>query len=126
MDFLEHVENPDQVIIEASRVLKPNGIFVFHTFNRNPLSHLVIIKGMEWFVKNTPPHLHVIRLFVKPAELKEYCRRAGMKVNQLNGIAPKLGLNFLKMIFTGVVPDGFQFKITQSTLLSYVGLAKKI
>ena len=41
MDFLEHVENPDQVIAEAARVLKPSGLFFFHTFNRNLLSWLI-------------------------------------------------------------------------------------
>ena len=80
MDFLEHVDEPSRVVAEASRVLKPNGIFVFHTFNRNPLAHFIIIKGMEWFVKNTPKHLHVIELFVKPSELKDYCLRAHMPV----------------------------------------------
>jgi 2-polyprenyl-6-hydroxyphenyl methylase/3-demethylubiquinone-9 3-methyltransferase len=125
MDFLEHVEEPDQVIAEAARVLKPGGLFVFHTFNRNPLAHFVIIKGMEWFVKNTPKHLHVIRLFVKPSEVKIYCAQAGMEVKTVRGIAPRFGFLLLKMLWTGVVPEGFQFKITRSTLLSYVGSAVK-
>ncbi|HSX26160.1 MAG TPA: bifunctional 2-polyprenyl-6-hydroxyphenol methylase/3-demethylubiquinol 3-O-methyltransferase UbiG, partial [Chlamydiales bacterium] len=46
MDVLEHVEDPGLLIAEASRVLKPNGLFFFHTFNRNPLSYLFIIKGV--------------------------------------------------------------------------------
>jgi 2-polyprenyl-6-hydroxyphenyl methylase/3-demethylubiquinone-9 3-methyltransferase len=125
MDFLEHVESPERVIAEAARVLKPGGIFVFHTFNRNPLAHFIIIKGMEWFVKNTPKHLHVIRLFVKPSELKAYCREAKLEVQTVKGIAPKLGFAFFKMLFTGLVPEGFRFKITRSTLLSYVGFATK-
>ena len=32
MDVLEHVEKPEQLIKEASRVLKPGGLFFFHTF----------------------------------------------------------------------------------------------
>src|SRR4051812_32132541 len=46
MDFLEHVEDPERAIAEAARVLKPSGMFFFHTFNRNLLSWLVIIKGV--------------------------------------------------------------------------------
>jgi 2-polyprenyl-6-hydroxyphenyl methylase/3-demethylubiquinone-9 3-methyltransferase len=125
MDFLEHVDQPAAVIAEISRVLKPSGIFVFHTFNRNPIAHFVIIKGMEWFVKNTPPHLHIIRLFVKPSELKEYCVRANLRVTQMNGIAPKLTRAFFTLLATGIVPDSFQFRITNSTLLSYLGQATK-
>ena len=123
MDFLEHVDQPAKVVQEISRVLKPNGIFIFHTFNRNPLSHLVIIKGVEWFVKNTPEHMHIIDLFVKPEELKNYCAQAGLNVKLLKGIAPKVSMAFFKMLFTGEVPDDFEFKITPSTLLSYVGYA---
>src|SRR5690606_14398436 len=88
MDFLEHVESPDQVIMEFSRVLKPGGMFFFHTFNRNPISWLVVIKLLEWFVKNTPKNMHVINLFIKPRELEEYCLKARIKVFEMKGIAP--------------------------------------
>ena len=54
MDLLEHVTDPNLVIKEASRLLKPHGHLYFHTFNRNLLSYLLVIKGVEWFVKNTP------------------------------------------------------------------------
>ena len=76
MDFLEHVESPEHAIAEAARVLRPSGLFFFHTFNRNFLAWLVIIKGVEWFVRNTPPRLHVLRLFLKPAEVDSHVPRA--------------------------------------------------
>jgi len=47
MDLLEHVESPFKVISEASRLLKPGGLFFFHTFNRNFWSWLIVIKGVE-------------------------------------------------------------------------------
>ena len=60
----------------------PSGLFFFHTFNRNLLAWLVIIKGVEWFVRNTPPRLHVLRLFLKPTEVgsdvpRAWARRRG-------------------------------------------------
>ncbi|MES2273539.1 MAG: bifunctional 2-polyprenyl-6-hydroxyphenol methylase/3-demethylubiquinol 3-O-methyltransferase UbiG, partial [Chlamydiota bacterium] len=81
MDVLEHVEMPARLIQEASRVLKPGGLFFFHTFNRNPLSYLVIIKGVEWCVRNTPKNMHVYSLFIKPKELEMLCQRQSLSVN---------------------------------------------
>ena len=55
MDFLEHVEEPELAIREAARLVAPDGLFIFHTFSRNWVAWLVVIKGVEWFVRNTPP-----------------------------------------------------------------------
>ncbi len=80
MDMLEHVKTPDLVVTEIARVLKPDGLFFYHTINRNFLSWLVGIKGVEWFVKNTPPDLHVYRYLIKPTEVRQYCEQSGMQV----------------------------------------------
>lgn len=124
MDFLEHVENPQAVIAEAARVLKPGGLFFFHTFNRNFLAWLIIIKGVEIFVRNTPEHMHVLRLFIKPAELEGYCERSGMKLSAWTGMRPDfLRTAFWKMLLTRKVPKDFRFVPTPSLRLSYVGVA---
>ncbi len=126
MDFLEHIEDPAASIREAARVLKPGGLFFFHTFNRNALAWLVIIKGVEWFVKNTPPHMHVLRLFIKPAELAEYCRAGGMEPLAWTGLRPDvLRTAFWRMLVTRVVPEDFRFVTTRSLTLSYLGVARK-
>jgi 2-polyprenyl-6-hydroxyphenyl methylase/3-demethylubiquinone-9 3-methyltransferase len=125
MDFLEHVDDPARVVAECARVLQPGGLFFFATFNRNPLAWLVIIKGVEWFVKNTPPRLHQLRYFIKPAELKAMCAKAGLRVEELRGSAPQLNRAFWRMLGTGEVADGFGFQFTRSTLTGYIGVARK-
>ena len=126
MDLLEHVEEPARVIREAARVLRPNGMFFFHTFNRNPLAWLVVIKGVEWFVKNTPPDMHVLRLFLKPEEVKASCASVGLQVHELHGSAPVfLSRAFFRLLLTGVVPDDFRFQFKPSTLIAYTGYAVK-
>lgn len=126
MDFLEHVEDPQAIVKECARVLKPGGIFFFHTFNRNPLAGIIVIKGVEWFVKNTPAHMHVYRLFVKPSELQSYCDRAGLRVEEWTGLRPKvLQRAFWRMLVTGRVSSDFEFLTTASLKISYMGLARK-
>jgi 2-polyprenyl-6-hydroxyphenyl methylase/3-demethylubiquinone-9 3-methyltransferase len=124
LDFLEHVEEPALVVGEISRVLRPGGLFFFHTFNRNLLSWLVVIKGVEWFVRNTPPGMHRLRYFIKPGELKEMCRQRGLDVVFCRGFMPKLDhAAFWKMLLSGRIDDGFTFEFTRHTMMGYTGLA---
>lgn len=125
MDFLEHVEHPEQVIKEFARVLKPGGLFIFHTFNRNPLAYVVIIKVVEWLVKNTPKDMHILRLFIKPRELCQFNTQAGLKNLEMTGIKPVFSSIPIKSIFSGVVPASLRFELTGSLLLSYMGAAQK-
>jgi 2-polyprenyl-6-hydroxyphenyl methylase/3-demethylubiquinone-9 3-methyltransferase len=125
MDFLEHVESPERAIAEASRVLVPGGLFFFHTFNRNLLSWLVIIKGVEWFVLNAPDHMHVLRLFLKPGEIRAACAEHGLEEPNLVGVRPRLTRPFWKMLATGRVANDFAFTFTRSTHLAYSGFARK-
>lgn len=125
MDFLEHVENPERVIFEAGRVLKPGGLFFFHTFNRNWISQLVAIKGVEWFVKNTPKNLHVLRLFITPGEMAQYCRSAALRVQEVLGLKPEIKLKHVPSFLKGTVPKDFRFTLTKSLRISYLGYAIK-
>lgn len=115
MDVLEHVEEPGRVIAEAARVLKPGGLFFFHTFNRTLLAWLVAIKGVAWFVKNTPPDHHVLSLFLAPGEVKE-CALRGLDVVELRGTRPVvLSPAFFQLLATRVVPRSFTFTFSSST-----------
>ncbi len=124
MDFLEHVENPDLIIKEAARVLKRGGLFFFYTFNRNFLTWLFVIKGVEWFIRNTPPNMHCLRYFIKPGELTHLCRKNGLDVDALKGMAPKIfSAAFWKTVATGTVGQRFAFRFTRFTTVAYLGVA---
>ena len=125
MDFLEHIDDPARAIREASRVLKASGLFFFHTFSRNPIAGFMVIKMVEWLVKNTPPRMHVLKFFIKPQELERFCVSSGLKVEAMTGLRPVFSSIPLKNYITGIVPDTMRFKLTDSFLLSYMGVALK-
>jgi len=126
IDFLEHVEQPELVIKEAARVLKPNGFFVFHTFNRNFLSWFVIIKLVEWLVPNTPKNMHILKLFVKPEELISYCKLNQLTVSEMRGTKVNLfTLDNLIGIFKRKVPASLSFSFVKSLKLAYIAFGKK-
>lgn len=125
MDFLEHVDDPEKVVSECARVLKPGGLFFYHTFNRNLLSWLIVIKFMEWFVPNTPKHLHVLHLFIKPIELKQMMQNNDLINLEIRGIGPKFNSGLVRSIFSRRVLPGFGFHLTSHTTLGYIGFSKK-
>jgi len=126
MDLLEHVDDYSIVIQEASRVLKPGGILFFHTFNRNLLSKIVIINGVEWFVKNTPNDMHIYEKFIKPSELKKVFNQNFLEVEHLKGLIPNiLSKSFLKLLLKREIDGNFSFKFCRSLKTGYVGYARK-
>ncbi len=125
MDLLEHVDDPARVIAEAARVLRPGGRFFFHTFNRTWQAKLVVIRGVEWFVKNVPANLHVIDLFLTPAEVVAMCASHGLEMQQVTGSRPRFRWPLWRMVATGKVGDDFEFTFTPSTKLGYTGFARK-
>jgi 2-polyprenyl-6-hydroxyphenyl methylase / 3-demethylubiquinone-9 3-methyltransferase len=125
MDFLEHVEDPLKVVQECSRILKPGGLFFFHTFNRNFLSWLIVIKLVEWLIPKTPKNMHVLDLFIRPDELQQFCEKADLKVMEMTGIRPVFSSIPLRQIFSGRVPKEMRFQLAKGLKLSYMGVARK-
>ena len=126
MDLLEHVKTPEKVIQEAARVLKPGGLFFFHTFNRNFFSYLLAIKAIDWFIPNAPPNLHVYSLFIKPKELKKLLEQNMLEPVVWKGLSPKLRLkNIASILLKRKVPSNFSFRFTHSLLTGYCGIAIK-
>lgn len=127
MDLLEHVVDPQKVIFQATRVLRPGGLFIYNTFNKNPLSWLMVVKGIPWFVKNTPEDYHLYSLFISPRKLENWMEEAGLDPVERKGIRPVFAQKSLfDLLMTREVPESFRFKFTKQCLIGYTGFAKKM
>lgn len=125
MDLLEHVNDAQKVIQEAAKLLKPGGLFFFHTFNRTFLSWLLVIKGVDWLIKNAPPNMHVYHLFIKPEELSNWCTESNLSVQEMKGVGLSWNrLSTWKMALTREIPENLEFRFNASLKMGYSGFAQ--
>jgi len=87
MEMLEHVPEPDSIIRACFKLVKPGGHVFFSTINRNPKSYLFAIIGAEYLLRMLPRGTHDYRKFIRPSELHEWSRQAGLKVKDLSGMS---------------------------------------
>jgi len=86
LEMLEHVPDPSQVIQSCYTLVKPGGHVFFSTINRNPKSFLFAIVGAEYVLKLLPAGTHEYRKFIRPSELDEWARAAGLKLHHSIGL----------------------------------------
>ena len=87
LEMLEHVPDPQSVVAACAKLTKPGGWVFFSTLNRNPKSWLFAIVGAEYMLKLLPRGTHDYAKFLKPSELAQYCRNAGLSVVDLTGMS---------------------------------------
>jgi len=86
MEMLEHVPDPASVVQACANLCKPGGHIFFSTLNRNPKSYLFAIIGAEYVLQLLPKGTHQYEKFIKPSELAQFTRTAGLEVMQLKGM----------------------------------------
>lgn len=92
VDVLEHVDDLCEVLSEVARVLKPGGLFLFDTINRNPLSRFVAVTVAEDFLRLLPRGTHDPALFIRPSELSTALENMGLVSGPMTGLGPR-GIN---------------------------------
>lgn len=86
MEMLEHVPDPLSVIQACADLVKPGGDLFFSTLNRHPKAYLMAILGAEYVMKMLPRGTHDYARFIKPSEMADWTRQAGLRANNLKGI----------------------------------------
>ena len=87
MEMLEHVPDPAAVVAACAKLVKPGGHVFFSTLNRNPKSYLFAIIGAEYVLNLLPRGTHDYAKFIKPSELAQWCRNAGLEVTEVTGMS---------------------------------------
>lgn len=95
MEMLEHVPKPELVVQACAQLVEPGGWVFFSTINRNPLSWLVAIFGVEYVLRMLPQGTHTYRTFIKPQELKAWAASVGLRLKVQRG----LGYNPMTKVF---------------------------
>ena len=114
VDVLEHVQSLTGVVAEVARVLKPGGMFLFDTINRNPIARLAVITVAEDVLKLLPKGTHDPAMFIKPAELRAALDGAGFAMGPMTGLGPR-----------GITRRGdFTFGRIPGRMIIYMGTAK--
>ena len=86
LEMLEHVDHPDQVIASFGSLLKPGGVLVLSTLNRNPLAFAGGIVAAEYVLKLLPKGTHEYAKFIKPSELDAALRAADLTLTDVRGL----------------------------------------
>lgn len=78
MEVVEHVADPLTYLTACQQLLKPGGLHVCSTLNRNPKSYAMAIVGAEYVMRWLPKGTHDWSKFITPDELYELLRNAGL------------------------------------------------
>lgn len=85
MEVVEHVANPLAYLTACHDLLKPGGLHICSTINRNPKSYAVAIVGAEMIMRWLPHGTHDWRKFITPNELYDLLAQAGLRAVDKSG-----------------------------------------
>ncbi|MEM8841272.1 MAG: bifunctional 2-polyprenyl-6-hydroxyphenol methylase/3-demethylubiquinol 3-O-methyltransferase UbiG [Pseudomonadota bacterium] len=78
MEVVEHVPDPQGYLDACAALVRPGGVMITSTLNRNPKSYLMAIIGAEHVMRWLPKGTHEWSKFITPGELFEQLAAAGL------------------------------------------------
>lgn len=86
-EVLEHLENWKSFLEKIQKNLKPNGVLITSTINRNLISKFLTIDLAENLLKWIPLNTHNYYKFIKPEELKDNLTANNFKKIEFSGLS---------------------------------------
>ncbi len=79
MEVVEHVADPLAYLTACQKLLRPGGIHICSTINRNTKSFAMAIVGAEYVMRWLPKGTHEWHKFITPDELYDLLKNAGLE-----------------------------------------------
>ena len=86
MEMLEHVPDPASIVQAAASALKPGGVAVFSSINRNAKAWGLAIVAAEYVLGLVPRGTHHYDKLVRPSELAAWARATGLTLVASSGV----------------------------------------
>ena len=96
MEVVEHVADPLSYLTACHDLLKPGGLHICSTINRNPKSFAMAIVGAEYVMRWLPKGTHEWNKFITPDELCNLMEQAGLNPVDRKGFK----FNFLQFTWS--------------------------
>ncbi|AOX19718.1 bifunctional 3-demethylubiquinone 3-O-methyltransferase/2-octaprenyl-6-hydroxy phenol methylase [Kozakia baliensis] len=106
LEVIEHVTDPQAFLQLLASLTKPGGMIAVSTMNRTLRSLAVAKIGAEYIARLLPIGTHDWKKFIKPEELSQMGRLAGLRM------IDTAGMNYIPM----------QWRITRDTSINYIAL----
>ncbi len=87
LEMLEHVPDPAAIVTALARLVRPGGHVICSTINRNVRSFALAIVGAEYLLRLLPMGTHRYGRLIRPSELTQWARQAGLELSDLAGLA---------------------------------------
>lgn len=106
MELLEHVPRPESLVHACAKLVRPGGSVFFSTINRTPKAFAFAVIGAEYVLRLLPKGTHEFARFLRPSELDNAARAAGLDLAELCGmrydpftgnhtLVPSLDVNYI-------------------------------
>jgi 2-polyprenyl-6-hydroxyphenyl methylase / 3-demethylubiquinone-9 3-methyltransferase len=86
LEMLEHVPDPASVVAACAKLAKPGATLFFSTISRTPKAYALAVLGAEYILGLLPKGTHEYAKFLKPSELINATRSAGLALVELRGM----------------------------------------